>query len=141
MVGILAACSSETENRSLVNAIGNGLFMSTPERFPDLLPWLLPGYFSEKLLGLFPGRISVRISWAYFQGFPWALLHGTSRIFPAEDVRGTTRNTKPICIICGWIYDEEKGAPGPRPGARWTTFPITAPDCGASKQDFDLIDL
>ncbi len=50
-----------------------------------------------------------------------------------------------MCIICGWIYDEEKGAPaeGLAPGTRWEDVPDSwvCPDCGASKEDFDLVEL
>lgn len=50
-----------------------------------------------------------------------------------------------MCIICGWIYDEEKGAPteGLAPGTRWEDVPDAwvCPDCGASKEDFDLVEL
>ncbi len=50
-----------------------------------------------------------------------------------------------MCIICGWIYDEEKGAPeeGLAPGTRWEDVPEdwVCPDCGAGKEDFDLIEI
>ena len=58
-------------------------------------------------------------------------------------------NDKPykawMCIICGWIYEEEKGAPeeGLAPGTRWEDVPEfwVCPDCGAGKEDFDMIQL
>jgi len=50
-----------------------------------------------------------------------------------------------MCIICGWIYDEENGAPeeGPAPGTRWEDVPDSwvCPDCGAAKEDFDMVEL
>jgi rubredoxin len=50
-----------------------------------------------------------------------------------------------MCIICGWIYEEEKGAPeeGLKPGTRWDDVPedFICPDCGASKEDFEMIEL
>ena len=50
-----------------------------------------------------------------------------------------------MCIICGWVYEEEKGAPseGLAPGTRWEDVPDSwiCPDCGASKQDFELVEL
>jgi rubredoxin-NAD+ reductase len=50
-----------------------------------------------------------------------------------------------MCIICGWIYDEEKGAPeeGLKPGLRWEDVPDywVCPDCGAGKEDFELIEV
>ena len=50
-----------------------------------------------------------------------------------------------MCIICGWVYEEEKGAPseGLAPGTRWEDIPESwvCPDCGASKEDFELVEL
>jgi rubredoxin-NAD+ reductase len=50
-----------------------------------------------------------------------------------------------MCIICGWIYEEEKGAPeeGLEPGTRWKDVPEfwVCPDCGAGKDDFEMIEL
>ena len=50
-----------------------------------------------------------------------------------------------MCIICGWIYEEEKGAPeeGIAPGTRWEDIPEywVCPDCGASKEDFEMIEI
>ena len=50
-----------------------------------------------------------------------------------------------ICVICGWIYDEEKGNPdeGLVAGTRWQDVPDSwcCPDCGASKDDFDMVEL
>jgi rubredoxin len=50
-----------------------------------------------------------------------------------------------MCIICGWIYEEEKGAPeeGLEPGTRWQDVPEfwVCPDCGAGKEDFEMIEL
>ena len=48
-----------------------------------------------------------------------------------------------ICNLCGWIYDEEKGAPeeGISPKTRWADIPAdwTCPLCGAQKKDFDMV--
>ena len=50
-----------------------------------------------------------------------------------------------MCIICGWMYDEEKGAPedGLAPGTRWEDVPEDwyCPDCGAGKEDFEMIEV
>ena len=50
-----------------------------------------------------------------------------------------------MCVICGWIYDEAKGSPdeGIAPGTRWEDVPDywTCPDCGAGKEDFELIEI
>ncbi|MFN3544247.1 MAG: rubredoxin [Thiobacillus sp.] len=50
-----------------------------------------------------------------------------------------------MCLICGYIYHEETGAPedGIPPGTRWEDVPInwTCPDCGARKEDFEMVAL
>jgi rubredoxin---NAD+ reductase len=49
------------------------------------------------------------------------------------------------CMMCGWQYDEEKGDPdeGLEPGTLWADIPDdwTCPDCGASKDDFEMIEV
>ena len=49
------------------------------------------------------------------------------------------------CRICGWIYDEELGDPdsGIAPGTAWEDVPDDwrCPDCGASKDEFDMVEL
>ena len=50
-----------------------------------------------------------------------------------------------MCVICGFIYDEEKGWPddGIAPGTRWEDVPLTwtCPECGASKDDFEMVEV
>jgi rubredoxin len=50
-----------------------------------------------------------------------------------------------MCIICGWIYQEEEGDPGEglAPGTRWEDVPEfwVCPDCGAGKEDFEMIEI
>ncbi len=50
-----------------------------------------------------------------------------------------------MCLICGWIYDEATGDPasGIAPGTAWSDVPInwTCPECGARKEDFELVQL
>ena len=50
-----------------------------------------------------------------------------------------------MCVVCGWIYDEEVGAPeeGLAPGTLWEDVSDTwmCPDCGAGKEDFEMIEL
>ncbi|CAH2771067.1 MAG: Rubredoxin [uncultured Caballeronia sp.] len=50
-----------------------------------------------------------------------------------------------MCLICGWIYDEEAGLPeeGFAPGTRWEDVPInwTCPECGARKEDFEMVQI
>lgn len=48
------------------------------------------------------------------------------------------------CVICGYIYDEEKGIPedGIPAGTSWADVPEDweCPDCGISKLDFDMVE-
>ena len=50
-----------------------------------------------------------------------------------------------MCLICGWIYDEAAGAPeeGIAPGTLWADVPMnwTCPECGARKEDFEMIEV
>lgn len=50
-----------------------------------------------------------------------------------------------MCLICGYIYDEEAGSPeeGIPPGTRWDDIPPnwTCPECGARKDDFEMVAL
>lgn len=50
-----------------------------------------------------------------------------------------------MCIICGWVYDEELGDPeeGIEPGTPWEDVPDNwvCPECGARKEDFEMMAL
>jgi rubredoxin len=50
-----------------------------------------------------------------------------------------------MCLLCGFIYDEEKGWPddGIAAGTRWDDVPLTwqCPECGATKDDFEMIEV
>ena len=50
-----------------------------------------------------------------------------------------------MCLICGFIYDEQKGWPddGVPPGTQWEDVPSTwtCPECGAVKDDFEMIEI
>lgn len=49
------------------------------------------------------------------------------------------------CIVCGYIYDESKGAPddGIAPGTKFEDIPEdwACPDCGVAKADFEMIEV
>lgn len=51
---------------------------------------------------------------------------------------------KYICVICGFIYDESEGWPedGIAPGTTWEEVPENwfCPDCGAGKEDFEMVE-
>nr|WP_282097139.1 rubredoxin [Leptospira ryugenii] len=48
-------------------------------------------------------------------------------------------------MICGWIYDEQKGDPSENiaPGTLWEDVPEdwVCPDCGTSKDDFEMMEV
>jgi rubredoxin len=50
-----------------------------------------------------------------------------------------------MCLLCGFIYDEEKGWPEDNipAGTRWEDVPLTwqCPECGASKDDFEMVEM
>lgn len=48
-----------------------------------------------------------------------------------------------MCLICGWVYEEELGLPddGIPAGTKWEDVPMnwTCPECGARKEDFEML--
>ena len=67
-------------------------------------------------------------------------------VFQSENRKNMDNGYKTwMCLICGWVYDEEQGAPdeGLAPGTRWQDVPInwTCPECGARKEDFELTEI
>lgn len=50
-----------------------------------------------------------------------------------------------MCVICGFVYNEAVGIPieGIVPGTRWEDVPLTwrCPDCGAGKEDFEMMEI
>jgi rubredoxin len=50
-----------------------------------------------------------------------------------------------MCVICGWVYEEAEGLPdeGIKPGTRWEDIPkdFTCPECGATKDDFEMVEI
>jgi rubredoxin len=50
-----------------------------------------------------------------------------------------------MCLVCGFVYDEEKGLPDEAlaPGTRWEDVPMnwTCPECGARKEDFEMVEI
>ena len=68
------------------------------------------------------------------------------RLSTAVDQSTSTKVMKSyMCVVCGFVYDEEQGLPedGIAPGTRWEDIPETwtCPDCGASKDEFELIEI
>jgi rubredoxin len=67
---------------------------------------------------------------------------------PTIVVTGNTPVTETrtwMCLICGWIYDEAAGDPdhGLTPGTAWADVPMnwTCPECGARKEDFEMVQI
>lgn len=52
---------------------------------------------------------------------------------------------KYICLMCGFVYDEAQGWPedGIEAGTRWEDVPDDwfCPDCGATKSDFEMVEV
>lgn len=50
-----------------------------------------------------------------------------------------------MCVVCGFIYNEVDGLPeeGIAPGTRWEDIPDTwtCPDCGVTKDDFEMVEV
>ena len=50
-----------------------------------------------------------------------------------------------MCVVCGFVYDEAEGLPeeGIEAGTRWADVPDTwtCPDCGVTKDDFEMVEL
>ena len=50
-----------------------------------------------------------------------------------------------MCLICGYLYDERAGSPesGLAPGTAWSDVPLSwrCPDCGAGKEDFEMVEV
>ena len=59
--------------------------------------------------------------------------------------RDTISMKKYMCLICGWIYDEETGWPEDniKAGTKWDDVPMnwTCPECGARKDDFEMVEI
>ena len=75
-------------------------------------------------------------------------MRGDRRGFAVDAVAAADSKRTPMkkymCLICGYIYDEEVGAPdeGIPAGTRWEDVPPnwTCPECGARKDDFEMIE-
>jgi rubredoxin len=73
--------------------------------------------------------------------------HSTAAAF--FDPRMSTENQVKfrtwMCLICGFVYDEAAGLPeeGIAPGTRWEDVPMnwTCPECGARKDDFEMVEI
>jgi rubredoxin len=50
-----------------------------------------------------------------------------------------------VCVVCGWVYDEEAGAPeeGIAAGTRWEDVPADwlCPECQMGKHEFEMMEI
>lgn len=50
-----------------------------------------------------------------------------------------------MCVICGYVYNEQEGCPdeGIEPGTKWEDVPLNwvCPECGAGKEDFEMVEV
>ena len=50
-----------------------------------------------------------------------------------------------MCVICGFVYHEAQGLPeeGIEPGTKWEDVPPNwaCPECGARKEDFEMVEV
>ncbi len=50
-----------------------------------------------------------------------------------------------MCLICGYVYDEAEGdvEAGIPAGTRWDDVPLSwrCADCGAGKEDFEMVEI
>jgi rubredoxin len=78
-------------------------------------------------------------------GFIWRKGHPIqSKLFYSTNFQEDGMEYKTwMCLICGWIYDEEQGDPehGIAPGTKWEDVPMnwTCPECAARKEDFEMV--
>ena len=50
-----------------------------------------------------------------------------------------------VCVVCGFVYSEADGLPdeGFPAGTRWEDIPENwvCPECGAAKEDFEMVEI
>ncbi len=74
----------------------------------------------------------------------WAEFYPNPAYGNERDMNGEASYTTWMCLICGFIYDEELGIPeeGIPSGTRWEDVPMNwvCPECGARKTDFEMVE-
>jgi len=77
----------------------------------------------------------------------WALAGRVAEFAPRRPAAKKTGLSvkRYMCVICGFVYDEAAGLPdhGIPPGTRFEDLPLNwrCPECGAGKEDFELIEV
>lgn len=68
-----------------------------------------------------------------------------SSMIDGAAVQAADNLKKYMCLLCGLIYSEAEGWPdeGIAPGTRWEDIPPNwrCPDCGACKEDFEMVEV
>jgi len=95
----------------------------------------------EPLNKYFGGSVGVKI----MPGVTLVLCVTVITIFSALENKYAVEFKTYMCVICGFLYEEEKGLPeeGFAPGTRWEDIPDTwiCPDCDAGKEDFEMVEI
>jgi rubredoxin len=64
---------------------------------------------------------------------------------PKKKLNGYMEHKTWMCLICGWMYDEATGVPedGIAAGTLWADVPMNwvCPECGARKEDFEMVSI
>lgn len=67
----------------------------------------------------------------------------TSEVAPVPVPASSAGRQRFMCLVCGYVYDEESGDPasGIAAGTRWEDLPESwvCPECGAPKEDFEKL--
>ena len=62
-----------------------------------------------------------------------------------EEVSRMSEHKEYMCVVCGFVYNEAAGLPeeGFAPGTRWADIPDSwvCPECGAAKDDFEMVEV
>jgi rubredoxin len=65
------------------------------------------------------------------------------RLYSSWSISNVKASRTWMCLICGWVYDEAKGLPeeGIPAGTSWEDVPMNwvCPECGARKDDFEMV--
>ena len=83
--------------------------------------------------------------WGWDNMDPRKLCLLLNNTIPMNEAVAATAYRTWMCVVCGFIYDEAQGLPeeGIAPGTRWEDIPDTwtCPDCGVTKDDFEMMPL
>ena len=85
------------------------------------------------------------MTYAYYQKIKKGVTPKAAPTYVKEEKRGSKKITKYRCVVCGYIYDPEKGDPesGIELGTPFEELPDNwvCPICGATKDQFEEVDM